>query len=201
MSDTLDVLFGSRTRARILRFFLLNQEGEFSVAEVAKRNMVPFASARKELNDLAKIKFLNLKIKKKVRSYSLNNDYHFYPELKSLMAKANATPQCKSLAKVKAVGDVKLLLVSGLFLNYPKSKADMILVANNINRGKLRTLMNGLEAEVGREISFVLMNSEEFKYRMDMLDRFLLEFLEGPHDEVVNKIPGLKRLIINLKKY
>ena len=77
----------------------------------------------------------------------------------------------------------------------------MVLVANNVSRGKLRSVMNNLEAEIGKEISFVLMNSEEFKYRMDMLDRFLLEFLEGPHDEVINKVPGLKRFIMGRKKY
>jgi hypothetical protein len=33
-----------------------------------------------------------------------------------------------------------------------------------------------------------------------MLDRFLLDFLESPHDELVNKIPRLKVFIAGLKK-
>jgi hypothetical protein len=201
MSETLEVIFGSRTRTRILRFFLLNPEREFTPAEIIQKNMLSALQVRKELNDFAKIKFLNLKARKNEKKYSLNQDFHFYPELKNLIAKSNSHPQCKSLGKIKSIGDVKLVLVSGVFLNYPKSKADMVLVANNVSRGKLRAVMNSLEAEIGKEISFVLMNSEEFKYRMDMLDRFLLEFLEGPHDEIINKIPGLKRFIIGLKKY
>jgi len=60
--------------------------------------------------------------------------------------------------------------------------------------------MGNLEAEIGKEINFVLMNSEEFKYRLNMMDRFLMEFLRGPHDELINKIPGLKNLINDLKK-
>ena len=40
------------------------------------------------------------------------------------------------------------------------------------------------------------MNTDEFKYRLDMLDRFLIDFLEGPYSEIVNKIPGLKRFVI-----
>jgi hypothetical protein len=51
-----------------------------------------------------------------------------------------------------------------------------------------------LEAEVGREIRFVLMNSEEL-LRLNMLDRFFIEFLEGPYEEVTNKVPELKRFI------
>jgi len=201
MSETLEILFGSKARTRVLRFFLLNPDREFSAAQVSQKNMLSASQVRKELNDLVKIKFVSKKVRKNEKSYALNSDFHFYPELKNLIAKSNSSPQCRSLAKIKGIGDVKLVLVSGTFLNYPKSKADMVLVANSVSRGKLRSVMNNLEAEIGKEISFVLMNSEEFKYRMDMLDRFLLEFLEGPHEEVINKIPGLKRFIMGRKKY
>jgi hypothetical protein len=131
----------------------------------------------------------------------LNQKFYFYFELKNLFAKSTSSPQCKSLAKLKNIGDVKLVLVSGIFLNYPKSKVDMVLVANNVSRGKLKNVMNSLEAEVGKEVNFILMNSDEFKYRLDMLDRFLLDFIEGTHMELIDKIPGFKRLISGRKKY
>ena len=121
-------------------------------------------------------------------------------ELKGLFVKSNIYPQCNSLDKLKTIGDVKLALISGVFLNYAKSKADMVLVVNNVSRSKLKNLMSNIEAEVGKEISYVLMNNEEFKYRLDMLDRFLLDFLESPHDELVNKIPRLKPFIAGLKR-
>ena len=131
----------------------------------------------------------------------LDHTFHFYFELKNLFAKSTSSPQCKSLAKLKNIGDVKLVLVSGIFLNYPKSKVDMVLVANNVSRAKLRSVMSSLEAEVGKEVSFVLMNSDEFKYRLDMLDRFFLDFIEGNYMELVDKIPGFKRFLLGRKKY
>lgn len=201
MSEILESLFGSKTKARLLRFFLLNQEGEYAAAEVAKRNMIALPQVRKELNELKKIRFIEEKVKKGEKRYAIDQEFFFLQELASLMAKASASPQCRSLAKVRTVGDVKLLLISGVFLNHPKSKADMIMVANNVSRGKLRSVMQSLEAEIGREVSFMLMNNDEFKYRLDMLDRFILDFLEGPHEEVVNKMPGFKRFIAGLKKY
>lgn len=200
MSEILESLFGSKSKARLLRFFLLNQNGEYTTAELAKRNMVALPNVRKELNEFKKIKFVEEKIKKGEKRYLLNQDFYFLQELATLIAKSNASPQCKSLARVRNIGDVKLLLVSGIFINHPKSKADMILVANNVSRGKLKSVMQSLEAEIGKEISFMLMNNEEFKYRLDMLDRFILEFLEGPHEEVINKISGLKRYISTLQK-
>ena len=33
-----------------------------------------------------------------------------------------------------------------------------------------------------------------------MLDRFFIEFLEGPYEEVVNKVAELKRFIAGIRK-
>lgn len=200
MSEILESLFGSKARARLLRFFLLNQEGEFSLMEVAKKNMLEHTHFQKEINSLKKIRFLIEKSRKGKKHYSLNLAFPFYPELRNLIIKSNVYPQCQSLGAVKNIGDVKLVLISGVFLNYPKGKADMLVVVDNLNRTKLKNLMNNLEAEIGKEIRYVLITSEEFKYRMNMLDRFILEFIEGPHDELVNKVPMLKRFAATLKR-
>lgn len=201
MSEILEILFGSKSRVRVLRFFLLNSEEEYGLEEISKKNMITAASARKEINSLKKIGLIKEKTKKGKKAYSLDQNFHFYSELRGLFSKSTASPESKTLSRLKTVGDVKLALVSGIFLNYPKSKVDMVLVVNNVNRSKLKNVMNNLEAEIGKEVSFALMNSEEFKYRLDMLDRFLLDFLSGPHTELVDKVPGLKRFIVGLKKY
>lgn len=201
MSEILETLFGSKAKTRILRFFLLNPDKEYSIEEIAKKNMLSRAAARKEINDMKKIKFVIEHSRQRIKHYASNQSFHYYYELKNLFAKSSSSPQCKSLTKIKNIGDVKLALVSGVFMNYPKSKVDMVLVANNVSRGKLKNVMGSLEAEIGKELSFVLMNSDEFKYRLDMLDRFLLDFIEGTHTELINKIPGFKRFILGRKKY
>lgn len=200
MSDILETLFGSRTRARLLRFFLLNPEQEYQSSEIIRRNMTRKPEALREIKSFKRIKFILERRKKGKKFYILNTNFPFYPELRNLVVKSNIYPQCASLGKIKHIGDVKLSLISGVFLNYPKSKADMILVANSVNRRKLKNLISSIEAEIGKEISYVLMSSEELKYRMNMLDRFLMEFFEGPHDEIINRVPGLKRFISNLKR-
>lgn len=199
MSDILEYLFGSKEKTRILRFFLHNLEQQYDLTAVAKRNMLDRAKTRKELENLNKIRFLLKKTHKRKTFYHLNQGFVFYPELKNLIAKDNVHPQSGSLNRLKNVGNVKLAVISGGFINYAKSKADMILVGDGISRAKLKNLMNCLEAEIGKEIDFMLMNGEEFKYRLNMLDKFLLDFLEGPHEEIINKIPWLKRFMATRK--
>ena len=195
-----DTLFGSKARARLIRFFLLNPGAEFGTAEVADKTLILKEETIRELARLAKMKFVIERSRKGRRHFIVNEEFPFYTELKSLVSKLNVHAQSQVFRKLKIVGEVKLILISGLFLNYPKSKVDMILVVNNINRTKLKHAIAHLEAEVGKEIRFVLMNSEELHYRLNMLDRFFIEFLEGPYEEVTNKVPELKRFVAGLKK-
>ena len=195
-----DTLFGSKARARLIRLFILNPEIDFGTKEVAEKTLLPKNEVSRELARLAKMKLVIEHSRKGRKSFMVNVDFPFYTELKSLVSKLNVHAQSQVFRKLKIVGEVKLILISGLFINYPKSKVDMILVVNNINRTKLRHAIAYLEAEVGKEIRFVLMNNEELHYRLNMLDRFFIEFLEGPHEEVSNKVPELKRFIAGLKK-
>ncbi len=195
-----EALFGSRPRARLIRFFTMNPEAEFSVTDISDRTFLSRSDVLREVKRLAKMKFVTEKSRQGKKVYVSNTDFPFYLEMKTLVSKLNVNAQSQVFRKLKTVGEVKLILISGLFLNYPKAKVDMVLVVNNINRAKLRQAISYLEAEVGKEIRFVLMNSEELHYRLNMLDRFFIEFLEGPYEEVVNKVAELKRFIAGMRK-
>jgi DNA-binding transcriptional ArsR family regulator len=195
-----DTLFGSKARSRLIRFFLLNPGVDFSAADISLKTLVSRPEVSRELTRLGKMKLVAERSRKGKEYFIVNEEFPFYTELKSLVSKLNVHAQSQVFRKLKTVGEVKLILISGLFLNYPKSKVDMILVVNNVNRTKLKHAIAHLEAEVGKEIRFVLMNMEELHYRLNMLDRFFIEFLEAPYEEVSNKVPELKRFIAGLKK-
>lgn len=195
-----EALFGSRVRARLIRFFAMNPEGEFSVVDIAEKTLLPRGDVAREVKKLFKMKFVHERSRQGKKTYSANTEFPFYVELKTLVSKLNVNAEARVFRRFKLIGEVKLILISGLFLNYPKSKVDMILAVNNLNRSKLKSAMAQLEAEVGKEVRFVLMNSEELQYRLNMLDRFLIEFLEGPYEEVVNKVAELKRFIAGIRK-
>jgi peroxiredoxin family protein len=199
MADILESLFDSKERARLIRFFIQNPQGFFSFSEIVKKNMLKSAKTRSELLKLIKMKCVIKRTKNKKNFYQLNPKFNFYPELRNLVIKANTYPQCQSLAKFAKIGNMKLVAVSGVFINYPKSKADIILVGDAVSKAKLRNVIASLEAEIGKEVTFMLMTMDDFKYRLNMLDKFVLEFLEGPHEEIINKITGLKQFIAKRK--
>jgi predicted transcriptional regulator len=193
-----DTLFGSRVRARLLRLFLLSPDAEFDATEAAKKVAMKRTEVVKELNRLAKMRFVTVKTRQRKKIYQVRNEFPFYQELKALVSKLNVNAKSEVFKRLRKVGDVKLVLISGLFINYPKSKVDMVLVINSADKMKLRQTMQHLESEAGKEVRYVLMNTEEFHYRLDMLDRFLMEFLEGPYESVIDKLPELKRFVAGL---
>ena len=200
MKGELEFLFGSRVRWRIIKFFILNGSQQFFSKDIASINKLNVKETNQILQQLVKAKFLLTISKAKVNAYYLNKKFPFYVELKDLVVKSNIYPQCESLTKVKNLGDVKLALISGIFINHTKSKTDLLIVVDNVSRAKLKHLLEELTAEMGREIDYSIMTFREFKYRVDMFDRFIMEILGQPHELVVNKVAQILKEIRSAKK-
>jgi predicted ArsR family transcriptional regulator len=60
--DILGKLFGSGTRVKLMKFFLLNQDGGFAIPDIATRLRVKPELIRSELKDLLAIGFVKSKI-------------------------------------------------------------------------------------------------------------------------------------------
>ena len=125
--------------------------------------------------------------------YILDSDFEFFNELRSLILKSSPAEKDKMIRKISTLGKVKLAVVSGIFLNNQNpenltAEADLFIVGDEINKARLRTFLRSLEAEVGKEIKFGLMEKDEFEYRYGMFDRFVRVLLEGPHEKLINKL-------------
>lgn len=200
MKNDLELLFGCRSRWRIIKFFLLNENSAMTAKELNIKNKLGSGESALILSQFLKARFLFVKIKNKQKYFYLNPRYPFFKELKNLVIKSNIYPQCDSLIKIEKLGDIKLAVISGSFINFPRAKTDLLIVGELISKAKLKHLLENLEAELGREVNYSLMNFQEFKYRVNMFDKFILEIFEEAHEIVVNKIPNLTKELNDIKK-
>lgn len=90
--------------------------------------------------------------------------------------------------RIGALGRIKLAVLAGVFINSETSRADLLIVGDGIKKGRLNSFMAWLESEIGKELNYVALTTEEFKYRMDMYDRFLRDILEDRHEKMINKL-------------
>lgn len=142
-------------------------------------------------------KVFNKKAKKASRPdkivYSLNTGFEFFEELKNLILKSSPAQKDEMVKRISELGRVRLAVISGIFMNTNgsdifESPADLFIVADDVNKRRLKRLLGSLEADVGKEIKFSMMDKEEFQYRYGMFDRFIRVLLEGPHEKIINKL-------------
>jgi len=187
-APTIDVLFDSPVRVRILKLFLYNSETGFEPKTISKMLNIGSIIANKHLKGLKEIKFICQKTIKSRRVFKTNPDFYFYNELKELVLKANPVSKEKLIKRISLLGKIKLAVISGIFLNFDNARADLMVVGDDIKPAKFNKFLKDLEAEVGKEINCALMTVKEFYYRYNMYDRFVRDILDFKHEKLINKL-------------
>mgnify|MGYP001558836910 CR=1 FL=1 len=57
---------------------------------------------------------------------------------------------------------------------------------DKLKKNILQQLMKGLEAEIGKELDYVVFDTEEFKYRLDMYDKLVCDVIDLPHLKLID---------------
>ena len=93
------------------------------------------------------------------------------------------------LKKFKGLGQkLKLVILTGVFVDGDQSRVDVVVVGDSISRAKLEGVLKSIESVVGKELKYALFSIEEFKYRMGMFDHFLREIFDNPHEKLFDKL-------------
>ena len=185
---TLEVLFDSRVRARILKMFLYAPERDFGIKIISKILNVKTALINKHLKTLSEIKFLKTKTIGGKKFFRVNSGFNSYNELKELILRINPASKEKIIRQIISLGKIKLAVISGVFMNFENARADLMVVGDKIKLNKFNKFLRNLEAETGKEINYALMTAEEFQYRYGMYDRFVRDLLEFKHEKLINKL-------------
>jgi len=192
--DILAKLFGGQSRVRIMRFFLLN-DGVFDIDDIASRTRITKPNIRKELNILLSLDFIRSKVsvktgsrgaKKKVNGWYLNSLFKFLHPIKDLLVDPSLFSEEDLIQKFKRIGKIKLLIISGIFLGDNDGRVDLLFVGDKLKKNVLQQIVKGLEADIGRELNYVIFDSEEFKYRLDMYDKLVCDIIDLPHEKLID---------------
>ena len=90
--------------------------------------------------------------------------------------------------RLARAGQIKLLVIAGIFINEGESRADLLIVGDHLKKKVVERGVEALEAEIGRELSYAVMDTPEFTYRYHACDKFVRDILDYPHERVVDKL-------------
>ena len=194
----LEAIFGSRTRTKLLKLFLLNSQ-EFFVREISRAIDENLNSVRRELDNLEKLGLISIietfrqaQGKKQINKYyQVNQNFVLYEDLRKLFLKSKLLIERTLAQKLNELGNVKLLILSGFFVDDNDAKTDLLIVGQ-INKIKLKNLISKISSQVDNEIRYTSMNVKEFNFRNGMTDKFLFEVLEGKKIVIVDKTGKLQ---------
>jgi hypothetical protein len=203
VEQLLEKLFESVPKARVLRLLMRNPEERFGLEEIVSRSQVRVRTARNELKKLMRLGLINLEVQrvespkkrrgkpgsKRVAVYVVNTGFIAFTELRDLIVRASVAPRKKLFRQLNGLGRVKLAVLSGIFINSGEnSRTDLLVVGDNLNRRRFIAFLSNTESELGKSVRYTLMDTDEFKYRTDMYDRFIRDILEYPHEKLINKL-------------
>jgi hypothetical protein len=184
----LEQLFESQAKVKLMRFFFRNQVDAFPIRQILKMLRMNSGAVRREIKKLEKIGLVDLRKKQRRLVYALNNNFDFLKELQDLILKSTISSKSELINNVRKIGNVKLLILGGVFRNNQADEADILIVGDKINQRKATTFLKDLEAEVGRELNCSIMSAKEFNYRYDMYDRFVRDLINENKNILINKL-------------
>lgn len=199
MDKSIEALFGSKTRVKLLNLFLNNPEKTFYVREITRLIDEQVNSVRRELKNLEDIKAVNSATEDRKLFYGINQRFKYYIPLRAIFAGIDSGEE--SIVKEKEQGwrygtsdidkDLGILIISGVLVKGSESDIDMILVGNN-SKKQLSDWAKNIEKQEGRDLNYVILSMEEFYYRYTSSDVFINGIFQNEHRIIVDREGILK---------
>ena len=195
--DALEILFGSAARVKLLRFFLFNPSKVETFDEVSRRARLVRRTARTEISILEKAGVIKKRTvymdnpsgAKKMKAVGYGLDRTF-PDLQALQDFLFATAPIngKTLQRhLRAAGTIDFLAAAGAFVREFEHRLDVMVAMRKLDETKVSNAIRSLEAELGIDIRFAAMTTEDLQYRIGMNDKLIRDVFDYDHEILVDK--------------
>jgi predicted nucleotidyltransferase len=198
MVAKIDNIFGSKTRAAVLTKLIMEPERKFYLRELARELGVSYSVLQSEKENLVGLGVLVEERRGKVNLVSIDKSLPFYSDLRGLIMKTSGAIGVLSKA-IRSIDGVRLALVFGSFASgseTPLSDVDL-LVVGDVGEELLIEVVERAEADIGREINYILWGFNEFVERGKVGHHLLRDIvgkpfvmLVGSEDEFRGSVEG-----------
>lgn len=183
-------LFGSKTRAKLLRLFFESPEKSFYVREMTRVIGEQINSVRRELLNLENIGIIKNETFDNKVYYSANNKHPFSRPLSEIFSKKISTSsdtEAPSSTWEENCRPVKNYLKGLIVTNrLPGQDGIDLLIIGNDKTKKLTRWAEVIEKKQGKPINYVIMSADDFTYRRSVKDRFVTEVLEMEISDIID---------------
>lgn len=177
-------IFGGEAKVKIMRLFIFNPGSSFSIKEVANRVKENLSMVRKELRILTKAGL----IRSRGKSFILDTSYPYLPAIENFLIDVAPITEKDIVKRFSKVGNIKMVLISGVFLHDRDSRIDILIVGDHLRQSKLASVISTIEAELGKELRYTAFETTDFQYRLSIYDKLVRDILDSKHHKILNKL-------------
>ena len=183
-----------------MRLFLFNPQLVFDIGSIAKKTKTLLNTARKEVYNLERTGLIKRKsfakdhltrgklVKKRVLGWILDEKFPFLTPLQNFLIEITGAQQAEIVHRIKKIGSVKLLVVSGVFIPEREGRVDILIVADKIKKNTVEAIIGDIESEIGKELKYSVFETSDFMYRIGVCDKLIRDILDYPHKKMINKL-------------
>lgn len=189
-STPIEKLFGSKTRAKLLKLFFESPEKSFYVREMTRVIDEQINSVRRELLNLESIGIIKNETFDNKVYYSANSKHPYTRPLIDIFNKKVDSSRDKDVHEStweEYIRPVKKYLHGLIVTNrLPGQEGVDLLIIGNDKTKKLTRWAEVVEKKQGKPINYVIMSVDDFTYRKSVKDRFLEDVLEMEISEIID---------------
>ena len=177
-------IFGGEAKVKAMRLFIFNPNLTLSPIDVSKRIKERINVSRKELRSLVKAGL----IKRRAKGFSLDQTYPHLVALENFLVDVAPITSEELVKRISRAGNIKVILISGVFLHDKDSRVDILVVGTHIKRPKLKSIIASFEAMLGKELRYSAFETADFQYRLSVYDKLIRDILDYPHEKLLDKL-------------
>lgn len=170
VETSLNAIFTSKTRAKLVNIFFTSPHELFYVRQLVRLSGEEINSVRRELQNLTKINLILPESRGNRLYYLPNSKHHLFSLLLALAYKS--LPFCEALSKASLVVASYQFL---LWKNENKDNIDVVVVGDMTTKS-VELAMKSEETRRGHEINYMVMDKDELRLRQNKRDPFLVDF-------------------------
>lgn len=189
-STPVEKLFGSKTRAKLLKLFFENPGKSFYVREMTRVIEEQINSVRRELLNLESIGVIKNETFDNKVYYSANNKHPFYHALIEIFSKkvdVKREQDIKESTWEEYIRPVKNYIKGLVVTNrLPGQDGLDLLIIGDDKTKKLTRWAEVVEKKQGKPLNYAIIAPDDFVYRKSVRDRFVLDTLEMEITEIID---------------
>lgn len=185
----LERFFGSSTRVKVIKFYCTNPSARLYLRELARTLDIEVSALTRELTNLEHVGFLKISSDRGKKYYEIDSDFPLLHELKSLIVKSIILLERALVRDLKTLQGLQLFMLTGIFNN--QDTGTDILLVGSVNRSRVQKLIKDLSRSFYQDIRFSVLLVSEYRYRIEVSDKFIYKILNLSPIVIINKLQRL----------